>query len=407
MMMECGKIRDMMHLYVDELCSEESRKWVEGHIASCPECKAKLEELKKERERENEFQNKVNKDKGQIDEKSVKKELKPFRKLRRKLWMCCVFDVVVILIALIIIPMVCNWGFMGWKKIEYHHVKNQAKKTTQFLLDGDSEHFLKEIEPSEKEMCYIKETTQWEKVCIKRLDDFYEKELKNKHPLISKVYIDELTDLHDTILNKLIDPSSEEQHYETLIVAVKTDEKKFEFRYNPNRFDLNNYGIEEVHDGEQDTDQTCLSLQPFNDLYYFTKNTLNYFPFMWVKLMAEELNQKYAENKGKVPFILKGLDHSGKNLEYQTMLWEELKSVFDLSMSLEETSCTDVKFNEDAESFESVLIWKFKNKDGKLIYLRKRVAIPSFKPLEQETEIVGEDISDEEMNALKNLFVEK
>ena len=85
-------------------------------------------------------------DKGQIDEKSVKKELKPFRKLRRKLWMCCVFDVVVILIALIIIPMVCNWGFMGWKKIEYHHVKNQAKKTTQFLLDGDSEHFLKEIE---------------------------------------------------------------------------------------------------------------------------------------------------------------------------------------------------------------------------------------------------------------------
>ena len=104
---------------------------------------------------------------------------------------------------------------------------------------------------------------------------------------------------------------------------------------------------------------------------------------------------------------LKGLDHSGKNLEYQTMLWEELKSVFDLSMSLEETSCTDVKFNEDAESFESVLIWKFKNKDGKLIYLRKRVAIPSFKPLEQETEIVGEDISDEEMNALKNLFVEK
>ena len=64
-MMECGKIRDMMHLYVDELCSEESRKWVEGHIASCPECKAKLEELKKERERENEFQNKVNKEKGQ------------------------------------------------------------------------------------------------------------------------------------------------------------------------------------------------------------------------------------------------------------------------------------------------------------------------------------------------------
>ena len=188
---------------------------------------------------------------------------------------------------------------------------------------------------------------------------------------------------------------------------MKTDEKKFEFRYNPNRFDLNNYGIEEVHDGEQDTYQTCLSLQPFNDLYYFTKNNLNYFPFMWVKLMAEELNQKYAENKGKVPFILKGLDHSGKNLEYQTMLWEELKSVFDLSMSLEETSCTDVKFNEDAESFESVLIWKFKNKDGKLIYLRKRVAIPSFKPLEQETEIVGEDISDEEMNALKNLFVEK
>ena len=44
--MDCSVIRDLLPLYADGNCSDETRKLVEEHIASCPECKAKIEVLK-------------------------------------------------------------------------------------------------------------------------------------------------------------------------------------------------------------------------------------------------------------------------------------------------------------------------------------------------------------------------
>ena len=34
----CDVVRDLLPLYVDSVCSEESRALVEEHTASCPEC---------------------------------------------------------------------------------------------------------------------------------------------------------------------------------------------------------------------------------------------------------------------------------------------------------------------------------------------------------------------------------
>ena len=39
----CDMIKDLLPLYADDVCSEESRKAVEEHINSCPDCKAELE----------------------------------------------------------------------------------------------------------------------------------------------------------------------------------------------------------------------------------------------------------------------------------------------------------------------------------------------------------------------------
>ncbi|WP_303788547.1 anti-sigma factor [Ruminococcus flavefaciens] len=43
----CDMIKDLLPLYADDVCSEESRKAVEEHINSCPDCKAELEKLRK------------------------------------------------------------------------------------------------------------------------------------------------------------------------------------------------------------------------------------------------------------------------------------------------------------------------------------------------------------------------
>ena len=46
-MKNCDMIKDLLPLYADDVCSEESRKAVEEHINNCPDCKAELEKLGK------------------------------------------------------------------------------------------------------------------------------------------------------------------------------------------------------------------------------------------------------------------------------------------------------------------------------------------------------------------------
>lgn len=43
-MNKCNVIKDLLPLYADEVCSEDSREMVEEHIASCKDCKQELDD---------------------------------------------------------------------------------------------------------------------------------------------------------------------------------------------------------------------------------------------------------------------------------------------------------------------------------------------------------------------------
>lgn len=45
-MNKCNVIKDLLPLYADEVCSEDSRKMVEEHLSSCKECKQELEDYR-------------------------------------------------------------------------------------------------------------------------------------------------------------------------------------------------------------------------------------------------------------------------------------------------------------------------------------------------------------------------
>ena len=44
---DCEIIRDLLPLYVDDICSEKSRELVEEHLQECAECNDLLSKLKK------------------------------------------------------------------------------------------------------------------------------------------------------------------------------------------------------------------------------------------------------------------------------------------------------------------------------------------------------------------------
>lgn len=53
MKQECAMIADLLPLYADEVCSEESRKAVEEHLLQCESCRKALEQMRADMPQEN------------------------------------------------------------------------------------------------------------------------------------------------------------------------------------------------------------------------------------------------------------------------------------------------------------------------------------------------------------------
>lgn len=64
----CGLIKDILPLYADEVCSEESRKAVAEHISECPECRRELEKM------------------GRSIAIGADKDIKVIKRIRRRIW---------------------------------------------------------------------------------------------------------------------------------------------------------------------------------------------------------------------------------------------------------------------------------------------------------------------------------
>ena len=48
--MKCEIIRDLMPLYLDDICSAETKKTVEEHLADCEECRKYMKQMQTELE---------------------------------------------------------------------------------------------------------------------------------------------------------------------------------------------------------------------------------------------------------------------------------------------------------------------------------------------------------------------
>ncbi len=68
----CKVIEDLLPLYIDEVCSDESKRLVEEHLEECDACSAKLNAQKAD----------ITVDKEEIEQNLKAKD--PFKKIRRK-----------------------------------------------------------------------------------------------------------------------------------------------------------------------------------------------------------------------------------------------------------------------------------------------------------------------------------
>lgn len=99
MNVSCDVIWDIMPLYTDGVCSEESKKIVDAHLAECEACRQRMESLSKDKEVETDFTPKLD-------------PLKKIRKANAKKTTWVALAAIVVVVSLIV----------GW--MAYRHVFN-------------------------------------------------------------------------------------------------------------------------------------------------------------------------------------------------------------------------------------------------------------------------------------------
>ena len=97
----CDMIRDLLPLYQDGVCSEESKRQVDAHLQDCPACREELRLL----------QTSFSAPKATVKEQAVAKAAAKAWK-RRRLWPMLVFYLAVALLILVFIGMMG----IGWVK---------------------------------------------------------------------------------------------------------------------------------------------------------------------------------------------------------------------------------------------------------------------------------------------------
>lgn len=107
MKMDCRVIRDLLPLYVDEVCSAESREIVEEHLSECETCTKILDEMKTET---------ISKEEVEMNLEEAESIRNLSRKWNRELWMATLRGIgsTILVIALIFLVV---YIFVGIKRV--------------------------------------------------------------------------------------------------------------------------------------------------------------------------------------------------------------------------------------------------------------------------------------------------
>ncbi len=137
--MKCGLAKDLIILYAEDLCSNETAEELKVHLEECPECSKRFEEYKKELEDNKAEYTAANDEVGRED-------LKPMKKVKKKLAMG---KVEIAILCVILAVIVGGLGFLSFGEITNECMSFSALADTariysvcKALADKDTEPFM-------------------------------------------------------------------------------------------------------------------------------------------------------------------------------------------------------------------------------------------------------------------------
>jgi|GEM_PF-2430006 len=175
--MKCEVVKDLLALYADDVCSDQTKKDIEEHLKECEVCSKSLEDYKKE----------INTEVVSAD--NVEK-IKPFKKISKKIR---IITAITTVLALIITAFsVLIWVDKNSYNLDYSLFETYilTKKQNKMLLKGDIDGFMNNVQTKEYDGGYfINDSDRIRKDARIELNNFYNKYLKDKNFKVKDIYV--------------------------------------------------------------------------------------------------------------------------------------------------------------------------------------------------------------------------
>lgn len=124
--MNCNIIKDLLPSYIDEICSEDTAKLVEGHVQHCDECRQTLKRLQQQM------------DYVQMVPEEVKKAITPFKKINTKRRIQIIKAIVMTFLMTFFITTV---GYFVYQDVGVVHDFFSPKVTAVVDLEDDTQEW--------------------------------------------------------------------------------------------------------------------------------------------------------------------------------------------------------------------------------------------------------------------------
>ncbi len=420
--MKCNVIKDLLPNYIDDLCSEETKKLVEEHVECCEECSRVLEVMKDgefiggvEKQTQGGFE--VDVQKGQavsapiLEEKS---DIAIFRVMKKIVWRRVIVMLASVILAVVAISFVVimvlgnmhpKWDieFLNYEK---YQMRKTAKVATEALAKGDVESFLSGIQNSVTRREFSDKTdSKVIDISKKHLQEIYEEHLEGEEYTIEQLSTGWSSDYNmdsmytvDMILNYgkyklyfsyefinqdiyLVSCCSEEEDSAATEIATEIDAWCC---YAASYFVENDFGDEESlqglmladsHDDTEKQKQQCSVLTAIT----FTEDCV-------------QIKKGYRLLTGEYPEYLK---------EWGNKVYD-----FQQNHTLEKIWIQKNGVDDKAQKELRTMIWKFTDSQGREgVMLKEFYYGPGgYEPADDEENVYGDGLSKETLEWLEGMF---
>lgn len=423
--MNCKIVEDMITLYAENLCSEDSKTMVEEHIETCENCRKKLEDYKTELAEELYQDKKIEQDKTKLQENTIK-EINPFKKIKKTMWYRSVLNVV---LAVILIIIVCITGFLTYNQVNKEFVSFEtiadgiaAKKLCEKFAKGDIDGFIDGLDISCFSYVDSDSINAFMEDQRKDLAEIYQNQLKDKK---IKVFLDAAAYTTVTDVEKRRDFAEIfavvgiqiEKDYTLYLDLEKSGCEKFKLSgmWHIPELDEKGYAMEDKYE-EMNAILNRFSYSQNAKAHYETYKA----GIMFTLTRQEEpgkqemslLTRQEEPDKQEMSLdtFLKNptvTEETEKEDTYGETVKKRIKTLMEQQVTIEDYAWKDVNYDKEKKAFFTEMLWSVqdhKTGNSAIVATEFEVGEDGFYKTEKGTKVIAGEMKEEVKKELEEVF---